>query len=152
MDGCIFSLSINDLYENDPTLHSRTTQISKISTPIFNKVIRTYLQEVDHEWLYIRIRHAPLVQKRPLDRQNWSKRSASVDWCINPLVPKILFFRIVPNFQHIFDYPSVSISDFLYLEKHAWLLIKEVWRVRHTGHFPCQLIFLPREIRFKGRF
>ena len=36
------------------TLHeSDNIQISKISTPTFNKVIRAYLQGVDHEWLHI---------------------------------------------------------------------------------------------------
>jgi len=50
MNDCVFLLSMSDLLENVPQLNkSDNIGIPKISTPIFNKVIRAYLQGVDHE-------------------------------------------------------------------------------------------------------
>ena len=49
-----------------PLHESDNIQISKISTPFFNKVIRAYLQVVDRERLHILTQHKRLIRKRAL--------------------------------------------------------------------------------------
>jgi len=80
MGDCIFLLSMNDLYENEPhAAHIGQRTDFKISTPIYNSTaVRAYLQRVGHTRLHIRTRHPPLVRRRPLDRSNRSNRSTFV--------------------------------------------------------------------------
>ena len=69
MNECMFLLSMDVLYENEPyAAYIGQHTDFKISTPILNSIVRAYLQQVGHTTLHIRTRHPPLVRKRPLDR------------------------------------------------------------------------------------